>query len=66
MAPNFEVLYSKIPEGVTEARWCIPTVSVDEAILFFKSKVPGVRYTATDSWSEDDCTNIKFMWKTTT
>ena len=62
MAPNFEVLYSKIPEGAKEARWSIPTSAVDDAIHFFKSKIPKVRYIATDSWSEDDYTNIKFVW----
>ena len=62
MIPNFDQLYSVIPDGATEIRWCIPTIYVDEAILFFRSKVPDVRYIATESWSDDDCTNIKFTW----
>jgi hypothetical protein len=59
---QFEEMFSKIPPGSNSVYWSIPTKSVDEAIKFFKSKKPDVRYLATESWSEDDFTNIKFNW----
>ena len=60
MAPNFEVLYSKIPVGAKEVRWKIPTCAVQDAVHFFKSKAPGVQYIATESWGDEDETILNF------
>jgi len=61
--PTFDQLYNEIPAGAKSVVWKVPTVLVDDAISFFREKVPDVRYTVSESWCDDDVTNITFILK---
>jgi hypothetical protein len=61
MTTNFEELFSKIPQGAKEGRWFVPTSDAAAAIAFLKSKAPGIQYTLSESWSDDDETIIRFI-----
>jgi len=60
MVTNFEDLFSKIPIGAKEGRWVIPMNEASEAVSFLKSKVLGIQYTISESWSDDDTAIVRF------
>jgi len=61
MGTNFEELFSKIPQGAKEGRWVVPINEANEAVSFLKSKVPGIQYTISESWSDDDTSIVRFI-----
>ena len=60
MAVNFEELFQKIPSGAKECRWVVPANEANDAVSFLKSKVLGVQYTISESWSDDDTSIVRF------
>jgi len=59
---DFNVLFNKIKPDAREAKWLVYNTEVDDALIFFREKFPNVKYITSESWSEDDMSNITFKW----